>query len=406
MEDLLELEADPIEGEEPLEQPAEGADLAEQTEETEGEEEQQEVTSLFGPDNKVAKPIRDTLAKLKTENPSIAKIITDAVYRTAELRREFPGGLTEARELRDKVEQYGGVTGIEEKVASAQTFTELATAFTNADPAFVQDLVESDPEAFAKVAPQVFDRFREVNADGFNAYVGKIVYGDIQSKDIPLYLMRLGDLIKDKPEAVTLLATVNNYLAGFKTLAEKAPTSTPIVKAKQAPANNESQRENELRSREWNADRKELQTSIKGDSFTKALAGRKPSTEEKAQIEELFNSRAVRLADNLFKDWRKVSQGYITRNDKRGYLRYMESIYRRIVPEAMTSAVSSTMKGARAAAIKRPSANGQQPMKAAEGFSPIAKEPETHDIDYSQTNSAMISQNRAVLRSGKKVQWR
>lgn len=401
MDNLLELET-PTE-EEPLEQPAEGADEAA---ELEGEQEQVEVTSLFDVDGKkVAKPIRDTLAKLKTENNPAAKLITDAVYRFGELKREFPGGLSEVRELRNQVEKWGGTTEIESAIQTAGMFAEMAKAFENSDPAFVDDMVESDPEAFGKLAPMVFDRFREVNAEGWSAYLGRIVYGDLQKNDIPLALMRLSDLIKDKPDAVQLLGTINEYLGGYKALADKAPAAT-TAKPK-AATNNDGQRESDLRAKEWNLDRKQVQSTIRTESLTKALAGRKPTTEEAAQIEELFGARAGRLADSYFKGWREKSQAYIKRNDKAGYMRYMESIYRRIIPEAMASAVASTLKGQRAGTgtpVKRtPSGT---PLKAADGFSPVAQEPDTWAVDFNRTSQAMLRENKAVLKDGKKVVWR
>ena len=123
------LEAEPIEAEEePVEgqEPAEGADKLP----AEGEVEQPEVTSLFDVDGKrIAKPIRDTLAKIKAENPSVGKLITDAVFRTAEFRREFPGGLTEAKEIRDKVEEFGGLSQITEDLESGRELSALAVAF-------------------------------------------------------------------------------------------------------------------------------------------------------------------------------------------------------------------------------------------------------------------------------------
>lgn len=398
------LEAEEIESPETEEVEGEEPEIAE-GEQPEGEEEQPELTSLFEADGKkVAKPVRDVLAKLKTENPSIAKLVTSAVFRHAELNREFPGGLTEVRELRDKVEQMGGFADIEEKLQGAEELNKLAVYFENGDAAFVDDMIASNKESFAALAPVVFDRFRDLNTGAWSAYIGKVVYGDLQKNDIPLYLMRLADHVKDKPEALELLNVVNAYLGGFKELSTKAPTARPQAKAQ---PNTETQRETDLRSREWNLDRQSLQRETKAEAFTKALAGRKPNTEEKAQIEELFTTRAAKLADQFFKDWRKTSEAYIKRNDKAGYLRYMGSIYKRVIPEAITSAVRSTMKG-KAATITNPKtgATVTPAAKAAEGFTVVGKEPNTYDVDYGRTNQKMIMEGRYIMKDGRKLQWR
>lgn len=378
--------------------------------EQEGESEQQQtVTSLFEADGKkIAKPIREALGKLKTDNPSVGKLVADAVYRAAEFRREFPGGLTEARQMRNDIEELGGMSEIREKIDGAEELNQLAVAFADSDPAFVEDMVASSPEAFAKLAPIVFDRYSEIDQDGFAAYIGRIVYADIREKAVDLNLSLLMNLVKDKPEALELVNNINGYLGRFKELAQKSPTA-PAAKPRNTTPSSADQRENELRAREWNADRRDLQSRIRNDAYKSALAGRTPNTEEKAQIAELFNSRAVKLADRLFKDWQKVSQRYIQRNDKAGYLRYMTSIYRRVVPEAMTSAVASTLKRQGATGVtrpgeKRPPASGQT--TPAEGFALVASEPATYDVDYGRTTQAMIRANQAILKNGKKVTWR
>ena len=265
-------------------------------------------------------------------------------------------------------------------------------------------MVASNPEAFAKLAPTVFDHFKEVNPDGWNGYIAKIVASDLANNDIPLVVMRLADLVQDKPAAVELLQRVSNYLAGFKALANKAPAATPRREQQRQPA--DTSREDTLRAREWNTDRREISSNIKTDAYTKAMAGRKADAEERGQIEELFNTRCARLADNQFKGWRQKSQDYIRRNDKSGYLRYMESIYRRVIPEAMTSAIASTLRGRTAAPSKKQVAGAKVLTKPAEGFTLIAKQPSAAEINFKLTSPAMVKENKAITISGKKVQWR
>lgn len=411
-EDLLEVEqpTEELDGEQPAEgaeadgeQPAEGAE-GEQS--AEGEKEKPEVTSLFEPDGKkVAKPIREAMLKLKAENPSIGKLVMDAVFRSAEFRREFPGGLTEVRDLRDKVEQLGGFTDIEEKLQLSNELGGLAEAFENGDPAFVEDMVVSNPESFSALAPVVMDRFHEVNADAWSAYIGRIVYADLQSNDVPLYLMRLADIVRDKPEAVELLNAVNGYLGRFKTFAGKSPATA--VKPKAAPSNADNQRENDIRKREWDLSDTYQRTGIIRAQYKKSLNGRNPTTEEKAQIQELFETREAKLRSARFPDWQKKLAGYISRNDRSGYLRYLASMHRSVGIEAVTSAVTSTLKD-KAGATKKLAATGaaKTTIKAAAGFTVVAKEPDSYNIDYGRTSRTMLMENKAILKDGKKVMWR
>ncbi|MDE2099607.1 MAG: hypothetical protein KGL39_20310 [Patescibacteria group bacterium] len=410
-EDLLEIEAETPEAEEAPEGEQPGAE-GQQPEGEKPEGEKTPVTSLFQSDGKKFDPqVSAALNKIKGENPELGKLLLRAVSRVGELDREFPGGLNEVRELRDQVEEFGGITGIQEKLDSLQEMDGLAQQFMSADPAFVDDLIQSSPEAFSALAPVVFQKFAETNPDGFGAYIGRIVYANMQAAEIPLVMMRLNDLVADKPQAIEALKQLNVYLGGFRDLASKALPEFKGAKSSTPKNDDLSKREEALRSKEWQAERDSLHKGIVNTEYKRALAGRTPNSEEKAQILELFTGRATTAANRLFPGWQQKAQRYINANDKAGYLRYMETIYRRIVPEAVSSAVSSTMRG-KATSTKKPATPARPAVKPAangagtEGFAPLAKEPDTWEIDYARTTPSMLRNNRAVLTSGKKVEWR
>ena len=409
--DMPEIEDEqlPVEGE--GEGTAEGAEGEAQGSEGEAQGEQQPVvTSLFQTDGKKLDPtVSKKLAAIKAENPALGKLLSKAVYRVAELDREFPGGLSEARELREKVEEFGGVEGIQSKIDGVKELQSLADYYMAGDPAFVEDMAVSSPESFAKLAPLVLQKYSESQPEAYAAHVGRVVYGDMQRNEIPLLMMRLIDVVGDNAKAGELIGQLNTYLGGFKALADKKVD--PVRSAAQAQPKKDdlSKREEELRSKEWRAERDVAQKNIVNAEYAKALAGRKPDAEERGQIRELFSMKAARLADNLFKGWQAKAQGYIQRDDKPGYLRFMQSIYKRVAPEAMAAAVNGTMKGKAAAPVNRqqkPAVNGKPVVAAPAGFTPVAKEPGSYEIDYGRTTKEMIGKNQAVLKDGKKVQWR
>lgn len=426
MPDLLELETTQTLEPEKVETPPEEQVLegAEETKPKEGEEttgEGETVTSLFGEDGKKLDPaVRDALAKIKEGKvegvkPEVGKLLTKAAYRVAELDREFPGGLTEVRELRDKVEEFGGLTGIQEKLDGLTELDGLAQQFMAGDPAFVEDMATSSPESFAALAPAFLDRYAQIHPEGFGAYVGRVVYGDMQRNDVPLLMARLADVLGDNPKAVEIFNALNAYLGGYKTLAAKSvEPPRPKTAAAQPQQADQQRKEEELRLREWKIERDQAQRSMVDAEYTKALAGRKPDTEERAQIKELFIVRSKAAADKLFPGWFEKSQRFIKSGDKAGYLRYLGSIYRRVIPDAMASSVASTMKAARkpAAAAQTP---GTKPAAAAKptgggeaggAFKPVAAEPSTWDIDYNRTSTAMLKENKAFLKSGARVSWK
>ena len=359
--------------------------------------------------NKLSGAAKSALAELKAKDPGIAKAVTRALYRTLELDREFPGGLTEVKELRDKLDGFGGVPGIEKMQQGLAEMDGLAKQFMDGDPAFVEDLATEGPEAFAKLAPAIFAKYAEVHPEGFEAYLGRVIYGDMVRNEIPLLMMRLADVIGDKPQAVEVFEKLNLYLGNFKTMATK-PMEAPKGRAPEPKANNQDQREEDLRSREWKMDRDKVQRATVDSEFRSALNGRKPSSEERAEIYERFKVKAGMLLRNIEPEWTKKSERFIKNNDKAGYLRFMTSLYKRVTPESMSYAVNRTLKPARAGATAAPKKN-EQPGRAsgapaAPGFTPVSKEPGSYEIDYSRTSTAMLNRNQAVLTDGRKVNWK
>lgn len=408
-EDLLEAVDETTE-------PVDAVDAtAETTEPTEGEQQQTEeterpITSLFQPDDasKLDPKVMRTLAEIRAKSPDVASLLSKAAHRVAQFEREFPGGFAEIKELRDQIESLGGTENIESAFEDSKQFGDLVQQFQSGDQAFVNDMAETDPAAFAAIAPKVFDKFAEVNSDAFAGYIGRIVFRDMQSQSVPLMMMRLADTIADNPKAKEAFQAINDYLGGFKVLSEKP---LPEGKKGAAPAKDDAgKKEQDLRSREWQMDRTALEKQIVNSEYQKLLAGRKPTSEERAQILELLGAKRQSLADSLFPGWKEKADRYLSNGNKDGYMRYIGSIYRRVLPEAVAYAVRRTLKAApkpAAAAQARPQLRtAAAGASASPDFKPVAKEPGSYEIDYSKTTPKMLAQNRAVLLSGGKVSWR
>jgi signal recognition particle subunit SEC65 len=399
--DLEELETETPEGEE-------------ETPESETDKPKDETDKPVAPaklfdGKKLTAGAKEALAKLKEEAPGVAKSITKALYRVAELDREFPGGLKEARELRSAIEEYGGVAGLATLKTNLGEFDSIAAQFDAADPAFVEDMVTSNAQSFAKLAPVVFAKYAEIHPEGFEAYVGRIVFNDMNRAGLPLLMSRMQDVLGENPKALEYFEQLNSYLGAFRTMAEKPIDLTKVKAGEKPPANDAlNKREEELTAKEWKMDRDSVQRSMADLEYRQALAGRKPSTEEKADILERFQMKAANLAAKVEPKWAEKSQRFIANKDKAGYLRFMKSLYARVIPDAMSEAVNKTLRSARPtggkAPLKRAATPGQK-RAANEGFKPVPEEPGSYDIDYGRTPDWMVKQNRAILNDGRRVSW-
>jgi len=412
MEDLLTLEADDLEVPEQQEE-------GEREQEVEGEqpkEGEQEVvqpktpiTSLLQPDGKRLDPrVSAAIQKVKSEDAEAGRAINKAIQRVAELDREFPGGLSEVRELRDKLDGLGGIETIEEKMESLQELDGLAKMFMDGDAGFVEDLIQSSQESFSALAPEIFSRYAMLNPDGYARYVGQVMTGDMMAKGVPLMLQRLADLLPtDNPKAAKAFEDINTYLGRFRAMAEKE-VAEPKPKAAVAPDPKDKPDPIKDQVEVWRKERDTIRKSAVNAEYRRLIGGRVLDTEQKATLLLVFNDEADRLANERFPKWQEKAIGYAKSNNKSAYMRTMKQIYSAVFPIAMGSAIRRAMRGGSDAKQQQQQVKKAAPVGTATpaGFKPAAKEPDTYVIDYGRTTSEMLRNNRAVLRDGSKVYWR
>ncbi len=336
------------------------------------------------------------------------------------MQREFPGGVAEAKELRDKIDGLGGFEKLDKDLANLELLTGYDDKFGEGDPAFIDGLATANPAAFAKLAPAMFAKFNEISPDGWRQYIGSVVYGDFQRNELPVQLTRLADSIRRKDEAGVTESynALSAYLATWRELAGLR-VEAPKGKPAETGETDLSKREAALRSREWQAEHSGIERRIVQEEYKTAVGARKPSSEEKAEIQELFLSRRQTLAHQYFPDQAKKLDALRSRNDKAGFMRLATVMHKRVSPEAMRWAVARILKPSRAAASsttqqrtqqqseKPQQRQQQQPQNGAGAFKFVSAEPGTYDIDYTYPGiKNLISENKAVLRDGSKVQWR
>jgi len=185
-----------------------------------------------------------------------------------------------------------------------------------------------------------------------------------------------------------------------------------LVPGKSAPDNRGSeldQREAALTRNEWKAATAGEQAAAYQNEW-KALAGtRQISATQKAAIEELFESRLNRAINGKHKE---TLDRYFAAKDKPGFLRYASSISKTEVPKALREAFDAVLPskpGPRPGTAPAPK-NGAPPARntpIAQGFTQVAKQPATHEIDYkNRLNTTQLFQSgKAILKNGQRVQW-
>ena len=181
---------------------------------------------------KLAQVAKDHLSKLKAENPALARALEKDAFLADRFRREFPGGPAELKTMRDTLETLGGETGVQEITQELDGWRQFDQQFTAGDPK-VLEFLTSEPEAqsaFLQIAPQAFEKFRELNPEGYGAYVAQVFVADMMQEQVPLMMQRLGDFLGDNPKASEVYQKLVGYLNRIGTLA-KNPVNKPFEKA-------------------------------------------------------------------------------------------------------------------------------------------------------------------------------
>lgn len=364
--------------------------------------------------NKLSQKALQTLNELKAKDPKLAAEFKQSLFVASSLKALIPDGIKGVQALKQSIEAVGGVEGIQTLQSENQKWNDLDAQYTGADPAFVEAISEFAPDAFAKLAPSIFEKYASISPDGYAQYVCSTIVADMQAKQIPLALARIADHIGDKPQAVELLNQVIKYVNGLDATGRSTPKP---VAGKNAPAPDAraaelDKRETTLRQSEFRTAADSNLKSTFASAWDKATAGLKIDDRQKGAIQELFSSRLLaRLKGDP--EFDKNVQKFFKAGDREGYNRFIGTAYRDHVSPALRAAIDQIMPARRpgptpgAPAPRTPPKPAPPPVgNVPTGFASVASRPAAGTIDFQRTSPSMISAGKAILADGKKVQWR
>lgn len=354
------------------------------------------------------------LDALKVKNPALAKAIQKALFAEDRLRRELPGGFKEVQELRGKLEELGGDTGIQEVKQEIDGWREFDNNYTAGDPKVLEFLTQT-PEAaaaFLKIAPAAFEKFREAHPDGYAAYMTNVFAADMAENNIPLQLEKLGWMLKDNPDAVAAVQQIQAYVNRIGQMARKpvaAPATAPKVddRAKQLDS-----REQQLTRTEWSRETSTRHSSLFQQQWKAQIGDRKLSDTQAATVRELYGLKLAAIL-KARPDFNQNLERYFSAKQKDGFLKLFDSVYKDAVPRALRTAIQQVGVGAKPGpkpGEPKPVAPGTKPIApngtATAGFTFVGAKPEFSTVDNRTTTPEMWQAGRAILRNGTKVYWR
>lgn len=120
---------------------------------------------------KIDDATRKQIAAMRKVDPNLARTAQDALFKVKAVMGEFPDAkgigdvLNGIREVKQTLEAVGGQEGLTNLQETAKKYETEIDQFSNGDPALLQDLHESNPDAFATSIENGLSLLQEKNGE-------------------------------------------------------------------------------------------------------------------------------------------------------------------------------------------------------------------------------------------------
>lgn len=323
------------------------------------------------------------------------------------LRKEFPGGVKEARGYRELATEVGGREGIEAMQADRQAIADFDTKLSTGDPSFINGIAEEFPEGFVKLAPHILETLFERDQATYSHLMGRVIFNSLENSPIgDVY-----DALKaEKPEIAAKLAQWYN---GIKHLASKVPEKK--IDPEREKLNKERSEFQEQKATEFknsvvneikNFNAKDLDVEL--SKIFKANG--KDYTDFKKKnpdvATEMLNKAYQNMVAEVSKDQSFVKQhnDLLEKQQKDKLIAAMRSKSQKAIPDAVKKAYRLFNFNT----VKKTVATNNNTAPA--GTIRVAKQPTANEVDWSRTSESemesMLLSNQAYIKGQKqKVVW-
>jgi len=356
--------------------------------------------------------VKEVLEQLKAADPKAHGFLKDVLFRDRAFKQEFPGGLAEAKKLKETLSSLpeGGLEAIQAEKAE---WDSIDQAYNAADPRFLDIMVEANPQSFNKLAPAMIQKFAQVDPDGYQRHMAGVFVSTLMNSGISANLRFLGRALEmgDKDTGKTILDEITGWITSLDNTAKsqpKAPERNPELDAREQRVKEAEDKQwvdhtaGEVNSFKTSAIKKELSQYLKGQQLD-------DDTYEALENQALKYLNNILLADPQFS---KTFNAYCENKDRDGVVRYMKSKLQELLPSkpGKPGPVEKAYKlFFRGATPPKPRLAAGAPKPAAPpapaGWEKVGKAPQPFDIDMGKSSFEMRFQKAAVLKSGKKVFW-
>jgi hypothetical protein len=349
------------------------------------------------------------------------------IYVASKLfKQEFPGGLREARGLKQTVEKFGGVEGLQTLKEESTYLNELDSQFIASDPKMLDTLAKANPEATVDLIVLGIAKLKSFSPEQYNHTLGGIVFNTLAGADAmhDAYNVLLG--MKDNPAAQEAAKALGQWYNNIRQIAEKAPEKreadqkTQLQKDREKFESDKSTHEaNQRIEAVNNAVRPELISNVGKVLAQEMKAVGKDAAKLKAANPKLYNRivanvmqeiKARVLSDDTFK--KNYEAVLLVEKNPQKAIKMANAKNSKVAAQAVRDVwnefAALVDKKPAGSTTNNQNAGGKQtanPGRVSEGFKMVDKMPDRFAIDWNRSNHLVVD-GKAILKSGEKVQWR
>jgi hypothetical protein len=329
-------------------------------------------------------------------------------------QREFPGGIQEVRGLKQTLESVGGESGLTEMQGNLADFRTLANQFLDGDPAYIQDVFETDPVAAVSHLPAYLDQAMKADEPSYNRIIAQKISGEHEAWGLRSTLKAAYDAIATDPaKAKQLLNKIASWSDRLKDVGEQ-PEDPRVKKLQDQIKAGRKEGETAQITQLKQSYESSAQTEIKKvterilDSY---LKGRKLPTADREMILEQIGMRTnKKVADD--KDWTKQRDAAFVRARQTGNASASVKLAVARWEKELAIQVPQVVRlfGLGSGKVEPPEPGGEPPKPQgadASGFVKVAALPDPKTVDWSRTTNDMISKQHRCFVKGQKqgVYW-
>lgn len=354
---------------------------------------------------------RESFKKIKELDPQLAKDVSRAFYKVAQVDRL--GKTAELTAFKQAIEERGGVDQIEQDYAELEASRQLEKGFEMGDPRVVDGWAEDYPDGFKRIAPAVFDKLEKLDGESYDQLVSRETDKTFSRLAVYETVSKIGAALEagKTEDATKAYNDLVKFLGQMKALAGKS-RSEPYSHKERELTERESSLEERDRRSFFGGVRTQVDRDVTGEMnrlLRNAIKGPVKADMANRLRRAIISELRERVNTNP-----SYQRQYTAVMDARNHERAVRFIVQN-AKQKLSTIVREVLRYPEYAQLTRPrgSNNGaggggqRRSLGSAGGGGTVTGKPKATEVDFTRTDKALflLPHGQAFLKNGKIAKW-